>query len=159
MDRAVLMLLSSLVSSACSGPVSHPPTLGLEGTGRLPDDAGIKHPATAGDAGDAAPQEAGREASPADAAAETPAQCPSDTPASCPSPAPTYADVSPVLETYCARCHQPGQTLPELTSYAAAFAARDKVFTTLTGCTMPMPWPTDNERKLLLAWLICGAPQ
>jgi hypothetical protein len=155
MDRAVLMLLSALFSSACSGPVSHPPTSGLEGTGRLPDDAGIKHPAPAGDA---APKEGGREASPADAAAEASAQCPSDTPAQCPSPAPTYPDVSPVLETYCARCHKPGQTLPDLTSYAAAFAAQDKVFTTLTGCTMPVPWPTAKERELLLAWLICLAP-
>jgi hypothetical protein len=178
-----ILPLAALALWACSGPAPHPPTSGLLGTGPAAGDAGANHTVGTHDAGDATASPGGRDAALADASAGDaaladasagdaaladasagdapagePTECPRDTPASCPSPEPTYAQASPLLSTYCAACHQPGRTPPDITTYDTAFGAQRSILTTLTGCTMPSPWPTTKERELLLAWLVCGAP-
>jgi hypothetical protein len=92
------------------------------------------------------------------------ASCPEDLPAACPSPPPSYAkDVAPVFQASCTPCHAAGgqQQSRLLTDYAHVFPQRSAVLNQVHACKMPPsngPPLTAEGRKLLLAWLVCGAP-
>jgi uncharacterized membrane protein len=89
--------------------------------------------------------------------------CPEDLPPACPSPAPSYAkDVAPVIQSSCTPCHAAGgqQQSRLLTDYAHVFAQRSAVLNQVHACKMPPsngPLLTAEGRKVLLAWLVCGA--
>jgi len=93
--------------------------------------------------------------------------CPNDLPAACPSPAPMFsADVSPLIQKYCAGCHSADgeEPNPLLVSYASITGSMDStarmVETQLVQCNMPpagQPQPTSEERQTILGWIICGA--
>ncbi len=92
------------------------------------------------------------------------AACPDDLPAACPSVQPSYAkDVAPVVQQACTPCHAPGgqQSNRQLVTYAGAFGNRSPMLNQVHACRMPprdAP-PLDAEgRKVLLDWLVCGAP-
>jgi hypothetical protein len=90
--------------------------------------------------------------------------CPSDLPKACPDPAPSYAaEVAPLISGRCLKCHDSTGVAGAnpLDSYARVYAARSTVLTRVYGCQMPpAPEPplTSDERKILLGWLVCGAP-
>jgi hypothetical protein len=84
----------------------------------------------------------------------------------CPDPAPSYAnDVSPILQTYCVRCHGPGgvESNKPLTTWAEVKSRYGAILQQVyVGCVMPPagePQITDpTERAKLLGWLECMAP-
>jgi hypothetical protein len=92
--------------------------------------------------------------------------CVDQTPATCPAISPSYAgDVTPLMEAKCVPCHGPGgleSSIP-YTSYDGVFARRVKMQQFVSHCVMP---PVSSaagtlnaaQRKLLLTWLVCGAP-
>lgn len=89
--------------------------------------------------------------------------CPSDRPTSCPTPSPIYADVQPILTAHCTSCHSASgiESTRPLDSYDATFRTRTTVMTQLVKCAMPPagePKLSAEERRTLLAWLVCGAP-
>jgi hypothetical protein len=90
--------------------------------------------------------------------------CPEDLPAMCPASPPSYAkDVAPVIQGSCGPCHAPGgrQASRLLTDYADAFANRGPALNQVHACRMPprdAPPLTAEGRKILLEWLVCGAP-
>ncbi len=90
--------------------------------------------------------------------------CPNDLPAKCPSPQPAYADVAPVFAAHCTRCHGPGgvEATRPLDSYAHVFKLKGPVLNQIYACVMPPatePTVSSSERKLVLGWLVCGAPE
>jgi hypothetical protein len=95
--------------------------------------------------------------------------CPSDLPADddCRTASPVYDDVKPVFATRCAVCHQAGglETLFQFDTYAQIHddaAKRTRILTQIYGCRMPPPCAPDlsaEERKTMLKWLVCGAPE
>ena len=77
---------------------------------------------------------------------------------------PSFANgVSAIMKNKCATCHSPGgqnSALP-LTTYDQIYAARSGVLNQVYACRMPLagsPPLTADERRLLIAWLACGAP-
>ena len=93
------------------------------------------------------------------------APCPSDLPdrAACAS-APSYRlDVASIIEQRCATCHyadntQSGDVFVE---YEDVYSVRQTVLTRIYGCVMPPDGAaplTSDERRALLQWLVCGAP-
>lgn len=93
--------------------------------------------------------------------------CPSNLPASCPAPAqiPSYrTDIAPIIQGRCLGCHGPGgvaQARHDFTTYATIHAQRSAILNQVYSCLMPpapAPPPTADERRLLLAWLVCMAP-
>jgi uncharacterized membrane protein len=97
-------------------------------------------------------------------AQEQPATCPNDLPASCPTPPPSYTnDVAKVLAARCVKCHGKGgveETKP-LDTYANVYSRRTTVLTQIYSCAMPPEGEdqlTAEERKTLLSWLVCKAP-
>lgn len=92
------------------------------------------------------------------------AACPSDLPAACPATPPSFAgQVSPIVQRTCAQCHRPGGVAADrpLTSYAEITAQRG-VLDQVYGCRMPpssAPQLQPAERKALLEWLVCKAPE
>lgn len=94
------------------------------------------------------------------------AGCPQDLPASCPAPPPSYAtDVLPVFERRCWMCHSDGgieDQLHDFSTYDHIFAQKGPILTQVYGCLMPLAdggTPlTADERKAMLGWLVCGAP-
>lgn len=100
--------------------------------------------------------------SPTDAG--TTGTCPDDLPSACPAGAPSYsADIAPIVEIRCGACHAPGkpQASKTLVDYADLHALRGPVLNQVYACKMPpadQPQPTPDERRALLAWLVCGAP-
>jgi hypothetical protein len=90
--------------------------------------------------------------------------CPRDLPASCPADAPGYdGGVSIVVQDNCLMCHSPGgvsQDIP-LGTYAQLYGRRTDVLGQVYNCLMPQapkpPLPA-ADRKALLGWLVCGAP-
>ena len=90
--------------------------------------------------------------------------CPDDNP-TCPSPGPTYqADVGPLIDKYCSRCHaadggMPGVLLQGYDDVTSTKAMRiTHVFTEIKSCGMPMagePQPTPAERTTILSWYAC----
>lgn len=92
------------------------------------------------------------------------AGCPDDLPQACPSPAPAYADVAPVFAAHCTKCHGPDgvEATRPLDSYAHIVKLKSPVLNQIYACVMPpSPEPalSSSERKLVLSWLVCGAPQ
>jgi hypothetical protein len=90
--------------------------------------------------------------------------CPDDLPAACPASPPSYArDVAPVIQQACTPCHAPGgrESSRLLTDYADAFANRGRALGQIHACRMPpsdAPPLSADGRKILLGWLVCGAP-
>ena len=90
--------------------------------------------------------------------------CPAEQPASCPADVPSYTnDVAPILETSCVTCHSPTGVDPgkPLDTYAHVFDRRGEVLTQVNACRMPPEGemaPSDDERAIILTWLVCGAP-
>jgi hypothetical protein len=92
-----------------------------------------------------------------------PKQCPADVPDACPRPAPSYAsDVVPILEAKCNGCHTGGEGPWPLTNHDDVVHWLAQVLSEVARCTMPPPLSatqlTESERKLLIDWLVCGAP-
>lgn len=95
------------------------------------------------------------------------ATCPRDLPsdADCPDVAPAYETViAPILERRCQGCHYPQNPFSRvvLDDYERVFAARRTALTLVYGCRMPPAEGTPlsaEERRALLAWLVCGAPR
>jgi len=93
-----------------------------------------------------------------------PSTCPRDLPQSCPEDAPGYdGGIAELVRANCLICHAPGgisQDIP-LGSYAQLHARRRDVLGQVYNCLMPQaPQPplSSEDRKALLAWLVCGAP-
>lgn len=99
-------------------------------------------------------------------AADAPASgCPSDLPASCPATAPSYqGEVRGIIERRCFPCHASGGTAAkkrDFSTYDLVAAQRSPFLNQLYACAMPpegAPAPTPDERKKLLEWLVCKAP-
>jgi hypothetical protein len=92
--------------------------------------------------------------------------CPSDLPRGdvCETGTPSYRlEARPIIEERCATCHYPGN---RRSSYVFAerddvSSARQTVLTRIYSCVMPPEGAaplTAEERGVLLAWLVCGAP-
>ncbi|MEI8256012.1 MAG: hypothetical protein WCJ30_10110, partial [Deltaproteobacteria bacterium] len=93
-----------------------------------------------------------------------PLACPGDLPVACPSSPPSYsAQIAPLLASRCTSCHSPrapGATW-DFSSHAGAAAQRDRIVQQLALCLMPpqIAAPlTPDQRRLLLQWTACGAP-
>jgi uncharacterized membrane protein len=90
--------------------------------------------------------------------------CPQDLPTSCPPNSPSYqADVAPILAARCTTCHSPGGAGSpfDFTTYASVFADRSPMLNQVYACNMPPKGAAglgQAERQMLLAWLVCGAP-
>jgi hypothetical protein len=90
--------------------------------------------------------------------------CPDDLPAACPATPPSYAkDVAPAIQASCTPCHAPAgrESNRLLTDYADAFANRGPALNQIHACRMPpvdAPPLSAANRKILLDWLVCGAP-
>lgn len=134
---AIFVLCHALAS--CSGAQPDPPD-----TGR------------GGEPGDAGP----------DGAAPDVAPCPSDLPEreSCSTDTPSYQlAVAPIIEQRCATCHYPDNPRSRyvFSNHDDVSADRRTVLTRIYGCVMPpadAPQLTSEERRTLLTWLVCGAP-
>jgi mono/diheme cytochrome c family protein len=90
--------------------------------------------------------------------------CPSDEQGACPATALTYdSGIGALLTQRCSPCHAPrGDAGRLLTDYPHAFGQRTGIGTQLVSCSMPpagAPQLSDAERKQILDWLTCGAPQ
>jgi hypothetical protein len=85
-------------------------------------------------------------------------------PASCPASPPHYTpDVSEAIQMNCANCHAPGGSGASwpLTTYDEIYSQRLDVQSQIAACKMtPQGWPpmTAEVRDMVLAWLVCGAP-
>jgi uncharacterized membrane protein len=72
--------------------------------------------------------------------------------------------IADILNQRCQPCHAAGgveATVP-LTDYQHVFGERMTLGNQLVTCSMPpdgSPQLTDTERKQILDWLSCGAPQ
>jgi uncharacterized membrane protein len=92
--------------------------------------------------------------------------CPSDLPSNtaCASGLPSYErEVAPIIEQRCATCHYPGNTQSEdvFADYDDVYSIRQTVLTRVYSCAMPpdtAPSLTLEERRALLRWFVCGAP-
>jgi hypothetical protein len=92
--------------------------------------------------------------------------CPSDLPSACPTPEPSWgADggVAAIVADKCVQCHRPGGVVAEkpFTDYAHVYSYRGVILSQIYSCYMPPPDASTldpAERKLLLGWLVCGAP-
>lgn len=78
---------------------------------------------------------------------------------------PSYArDVAPIIEQRCATCHYPGnrQSSDVFTEYDDVYSERQTVLTRIYACVMPpaaAPALTPDERRTVLSWFVCGAPE
>lgn len=85
-------------------------------------------------------------------------------PASCPANPPHYSpDVADALHWNCALCHAPGGSGANwpLTTYDEIYTLRFTVQGQIAACKMPpLGWPPMDPatREMVLAWLVCGAP-
>ena len=90
--------------------------------------------------------------------------CPNDLPDTCPADVPSYAgDVAPILSERCLLCHAPGGQVSNkpLDTYNHVYARRSAVLNQVHACNMPPsgePQLTEDERIIILDWLVCGAP-
>jgi uncharacterized membrane protein len=94
-----------------------------------------------------------------------PAPCPNDLPDSCPNPPPSYMNgVAAIIDAKCNVCHAnggPGQSTEDLSTYDKIHSRRGPMLNQVYTCLMPPPdgGPlTPDERKQLLGWLVCEAP-
>jgi hypothetical protein len=94
-------------------------------------------------------------------------ECPSGLPsnAACAGDAPSYElTVAPIIERRCGGCHFPGNTQSGdvFAEYGDIYPVRQTVLTRLYTCAMPpegAPSLTPDERRALLQWFVCGAPE
>ena len=90
--------------------------------------------------------------------------CPDELPGACPATPPSYVkDVAPAIQASCTPCHAPGgrESNRLLTDYPDAFANRGPALNQIHACRMPprdAPPLSAANRKILLDWLVCGAP-
>ena len=90
--------------------------------------------------------------------------CPDDIPGGCPGPAPSYsAAVAPAVAKNCEPCHRAGGLAPDkpLHTHDQLFERRRTVLNRVSRCIMPpacAQQPSASERRDLLQWLVCGAP-
>ncbi len=95
-----------------------------------------------------------------------PRGCPSDRPGECPaSGAPSYSlEVAPLLRAYCANCHAAGTPTGDkwpVSDVAWLKANAQNVLDSIVTCNMPPAGGTpfdECQRKAVLTWLVCGAP-
>jgi hypothetical protein len=93
-------------------------------------------------------------------------ECPSDLPGRdvCAAGTPSYgSEAGPIIERRCATCHYPDNDRSRyvFSDYDEVYSARQTVLTRIYGCVMPpdgAPQLTPDERRVLLEWFICGAP-
>lgn len=92
--------------------------------------------------------------------------CPSDLPSdtACASEVPSYErEVASIVERRCATCHYPENTQSQqvFAVHDDLYSSRQTVLTRVYGCVMPptgAPSLTPEERRALLQWFVCGAP-
>jgi hypothetical protein len=92
--------------------------------------------------------------------------CPNDLPRSdsCATGTPSYRlDAEPIILERCATCHYEGNNRSRyvFSEREDVSGARQTVLTRIYSCVMPpegAPPLTPEERRVLLAWLVCGAP-
>src|SRR5262245_29009516 len=90
--------------------------------------------------------------------------CPRDVPDACVQPAPAFAaDVLPIINARCGSCHAEDAGQWPLNQYQYVIDWEPSFVSDIIGCTMP---PADagielttDERRILLNWIACGAPQ
>lgn len=71
----------------------------------------------------------------------------------------TYANVKPIFENRCQRCHQPGSR-NGVGSYNEVFRIKDSIHFEVSNDTMPDDGPLATDQKeLMMAWLNAGAPE
>jgi hypothetical protein len=85
----------------------------------------------------------------------------------CPAEVPSYArDIAPLIERRCGSCHRDpenGRQTPwPFYDYQDVLDWDFTIMVSLDDCSMPpvnsnVPFP-DEERQMLYAWLMCGAP-
>ena len=91
--------------------------------------------------------------------------CPADEQAGCVDQSLGYdANIAAILNDHCTPCHAAGgiEASILLTDYKHVSGERMTIGSQLVTCTMPpdgSPQLTDMERKQILDWLSCGAPQ
>jgi hypothetical protein len=84
-------------------------------------------------------------------------------PYECPEPAPRYADVAPIIDKYCSRCHYRDATggLFSLTDYEHAATWQTNIAREVGFCAMPPPEErldiTVADRTTIVNWVRCGA--
>ena len=82
----------------------------------------------------------------------------------CATATPSYSeDIAPLVERRCLECHFAGnrQSSVVLETHAQLAGSRQLVETRVYRCQMPPSEATAlsaTEREMLLAWLVCGAP-
>jgi mono/diheme cytochrome c family protein len=87
-----------------------------------------------------------------------------DYPMSCPTPVPSYAaEVQAIFQAKCATCHAPGGQRSEspLTTWLQIQSRLSTVVQWTNDCRMPpvgAPALTSDERKAMLGWFVCNAP-
>jgi hypothetical protein len=98
----------------------------------------------------------------ADAGADA-ASCTVVAPTSCPAIAPRFADIQPILRSWCVGCHDGASADGPwpLVTYEHVSSWADVVRTELVGCTMPptdagLPPMPDEDRLAILQWIRCG---
>lgn len=69
-----------------------------------------------------------------------------------------------MLDRVCRQCHTDGGPASRrFDDWAAAYDQRQPMLTQVDNCWMPPDDApvalTDDERRLLLEWLVCGAPE
>ncbi len=74
------------------------------------------------------------------------------------------SDIAAIMNNRCMPCHAPGgeESVIPYTSYQQVFSERMSIASQLASCDMPpdgSPQLTEDERKQILDWLSCGAPQ
>jgi hypothetical protein len=90
--------------------------------------------------------------------------CTVSAPTACPDPPPHYRDVQPIFQSRCVDCHNGmiGGPWP-LLQYSHVADWQDVVRAHLLACTMPPPDSgvpmTDEERRAILTWILCGYPE
>jgi len=93
-------------------------------------------------------------------------RCPSDLPGDmdCATSAPSYTEqTGAIIEQRCTVCHFDGNTQSRqvFASYDDVFTEKRGMLTQIYSCRMPPPEAaplSSSERKALLKWLVCGAP-
>jgi uncharacterized membrane protein len=97
------------------------------------------------------------------------ANCPNDLPSEddCATASPLYEDVRPIFAARCSVCHGTGglETKFVFDTYAEIHdnaQTRSRILPQIYGCRMPPPCAPDLtplERKTMLKWFVCGAPE
>lgn len=97
--------------------------------------------------------------------------CDVEAPTACPDDAPSYADVQPIFEERCTICHGTGEN-NQCPTPGQCWSLEDRghiadwsneVRSAILTCTMPLVGSgitmTNTERREILDWLRCGAPE